>query len=141
MLSRRGTTTLGSVRRPALIATAAGLTLALAGCGSSTTYSLKATKSCLSQRGAAIGGKLDFVAQTATGGAFVTRLGDDNWVTVAFGQTLNGGIQIEDAYERFAFPNVRAGLPDVLKRYANAVTLWHKHPQDSDLSLIVGCLH
>jgi hypothetical protein len=28
----------------------------------------------------------------------------------------------------------------VLRRYSNAVTLWHKHPSDSDLALIVGCL-
>lgn len=118
---------------------AAGAALVLAGCGGETTYTLKATKQCLVQRGARIGGKLDFVAQTASGGAFVTQLGD-NWVTVAFGQTLNGGIQIEEAYERFAFANVRAGLPDVLRRYDNAVTLWHKHPQDSDLALVVGCL-
>jgi hypothetical protein len=128
------------MNRVALLAIAAVLTLALAGCGGQTTYTLNATKSCLTQRGARIGGKLDFVAETATGGAFVTRLGDDNWVTVAFGQTLNGGIQIEEAYTRFAFANVRAGLPDVLKRYHNAVTLWHKHPQASDLDLVVGCL-
>jgi len=123
-----------------LIAMAAGVTLALAGCGSSTPiYSLAATKNCLVQRGAKIGGKLDFVAQTATGGAFVTQFGD-NRVTFAFGQTLNGGVQIEDAYDRFAFPNVRAGLSDVLRRYENAVTLWHAHPQDADLALVVGCL-
>jgi len=36
---------------------------------------------------------------------------------------------------------VRAGLPDILRRYNNAVTLWHAHPQDSDLALVVGCLH
>lgn len=113
--------------------------LAFAGCGGQTTYTATATKTCLTQRGATIGGKLDFVAETATGGAFVTQLGD-NWVTVAFGQTLGDGEQIELAYERFAFPNVRSGLPDVLRRYGNAVTLWHMHPSDSDLSLIVGCL-
>jgi len=127
------------MNRVALLAIGVGLALALAGCGGQTTYTLKATKSCLSQRGARIGGKLDFVAQTATGGAFITTLGD-NWVTVAFGQTVNAGIQIQEAYERFAFQNVRAGLPDVLKRYDNAVTLWHKHPQESDLALVVGCL-
>jgi len=131
--------TLGRMNRVALLAIAIGLVLVLAGCGGQKTYTLQATKSCLSQRGARIGGNLDFVAQTATGGAFVSTLGD-NWVTVAFGQTVNGGIQIQEAYERFAFKNVRAGLSDVLKRYNNAVTLWHKHPQDSDLALVVGCL-
>src|SRR5271168_2566937 len=116
------TTRLGPMKR-AGIAMAAGMTLALAGCGGSTTYTLAATKNCLLQRGATVGGKLDFVAGTATGGAFITKLGD-NFVTIAFGQTLNGGIQLEDAYERFAFPNVQAGLADVLRRYDNAVTLW-----------------
>jgi len=128
------------MRRLALAALAGGLTLALAGCGGTTTYTLAATKQCLVERGAKIGGSLSFVAQTATGGAFVTTLSDDNWVTIAFGQTLSGGVELQDAWERFAFPNVRAGLPDVLRRYANVVTLWHKHPQDSDLALVVGCL-
>ncbi len=128
------------MKRAALIAIAFGMTLALGGCGGSSTYTLRATKSCLVKRGATIGGRLDFVAQTATGGAFITHLAD-NKVTIAFGQTLNGGIQIEDAYQRFAFANVRPGLSDVLRRYQNAVTLWHEHPQDSDLALVVGCLH
>jgi hypothetical protein len=116
-----------------------GILLALAGCGGQTTYSLQSTKNCLAQRGFRTGGKLDFVASTATGGAFLVHLGD-NFVTVAFGDNLKGGTDIESAYERFALPNVRAGLPDVLKRYENAVTLWHQHPSDSDLALIVGCL-
>ena len=47
---------------------------------------------------------------------------------------------LQAAYQRFALPNVRAGLQDVLRRYKNAVTLWHMHPSDSDLSLVVGCL-
>jgi hypothetical protein len=127
--------------RACLIAMAAGLVLLVSACGSSsTTYTLSSTKSCLVQRGVKIGGKLDFVAETATGGAFIAQLGD-NWVTIAFGQTLNGGVQLEDAYARFAFANVRAGLADVLRRYGNAVTLWHAHPADTDLALIRGCLH
>ena len=68
------------------------------------------------------------------------RTSGDNWVTVAFGDTLESGVDIENAYTRFALPNVRSGLSDVLRRYNNAVTLWHMHPSDSDLSLVVGCL-
>jgi hypothetical protein len=116
-----------------------GILLTLAGCGGQTTYSLQPTKTCLLQRGFKTGGKLDFVASTATGGAFLVHLGD-NYVTVAFGDNLKGGTDIENAYERFALPNVKAGLADVLRRYDNAVTLWHMHPSDSDLALIVGCL-
>jgi len=64
----------------------------------------------------------------------------DNDVKLVFGQTENDAQQIVAAYERFAFPNVKSGLPDVLRRYSNVVTLWHEHPQDADLSLVVGCL-
>jgi hypothetical protein len=116
-----------------------GLMLMVAGCGGQTTYSLGPTKTCLTQRGFHVGGKLDFVASTATGGAFLVHLGD-NFVTIAFGDSLQTGDDIQGAYERFALPNVKSGLSDVLRRFNNAVTLWHAHPSDSDLALVVGCL-
>jgi hypothetical protein len=125
--------------RAPLVGLAVGIALLVAGCGGQTSYSASPTKTCLVQRGVRIGGRLDFVASTAMGGAFRANLGD-NWVTVAFGDNLKSGVDIENAYSRFAFPNVRPGLADVLHRYNNAVTLWHMHPSDSDLSLIVGCL-
>ena len=125
--------------RWALLGVVFGLLLATAGCGGQKTFTLAGTQACLTQRGAQIGGKLDFVAQTATGGAFVAQLGD-NFVKVVFGQTVTDGKNIEAAYQRFAFPNVRAGLPDVLKRYGNVVMLWHQHPSDTDLALVTGCL-
>jgi hypothetical protein len=61
-------------------------------------------------------------------------------VKVVFGETEGDAEQIQRAYERFAFSNVRAGLPDVLRRQGNVVMLWHEHPQDGDLELVVGCL-
>jgi hypothetical protein len=118
---------------------AAILVLAAAACGGSTTYQLARSKTCLQQRGVSIGGPLDFVASTATGGAFRANL-SDNWVVLAFGDDVKSGKDIENAYTRFARQNVRQGLADVLRRYNNAVTLWHQHPNDSDLSLVVGCL-
>jgi hypothetical protein len=130
------------VHRAALLGIASALLLVVvvvAGCGGSSAYSLAKTRTCLTQRGAKIGGKLDFVASTAPAGAFVTSLGD-NSVEVVFGQTQSDAEQIEQAYHRFAFKNVKAGLSDVLRRYNNAVTLWHQHPQDNDLALVVGCL-
>jgi hypothetical protein len=113
--------------------------LALVACGGKTTYELSKTRKCLQTRGVDIGGRLDFVASTATGGAFSAGLGD-NSVKLVFGQTESDAQQIVAAYERFALPNVKTGLPDVLRRYNNVVTLWHAHPQDADLSLVVGCL-
>jgi hypothetical protein len=129
-----------TMRRLVLIAGGIGVVLIAAACGGTTTYTTARTKSCLTQRGVRVGGKLDFVATTATGGAFVAHLGE-NFVTVAFGDNLGTGEAIETAYLRFARPNIRPQIADVLRRYANAVTLWHTHPSDSDLSMIVGCLH
>ena len=125
--------------RLALLGVTVGLLLTVTGCGGQKDYSLTAVKECLGQRGAHVGGKLDFVAQTATGGAFVTHLGD-NFATIAFGESPTDGKQIELAYQRFAFANVRAGLADVLKRYNNVVTLWHVHPSNTDLAIVTGCL-
>lgn len=127
--------------RFALAGIAAGLVLVVAACGGGAkTYTLGGTKSCLVQRGASLGGKLDFVAETAPGGAVIGHL-SDNFVTIAFGENVSDGKQLQLAYQRFAFTNVRAGLADVLRRYNNAVTLWHLHPSDSDLALVTGCLH
>jgi hypothetical protein len=126
------------MRRVALI----GLLLSVlaGGCGGGESeYTTTDTRSCLASRGVRIGGDLDFVASTATGGAFVARLGD-NSVKVVFGETESDAEQIELAYQHFAFENVKAGLRDVLYRYGNVVTLWNEHPGDSDLSLVVGCL-
>jgi hypothetical protein len=115
--------------------------LLAAGCGGKTTYSAAKTRACLQARGAQIGppAASDLVATSAVGGAFKAQLGD-NFVTLAFGTDENTGQNIADAYQRFAFSNVKTGLPDVLRRYSNVVTLWHEHPQDADLSLVVGCL-
>jgi hypothetical protein len=126
------------VRRIAL----PGLVLALAagGCGGGeTAYTPEETRACLAARGAQIGGKLDFVASTATGGAFLARLAG-NSVKVVFGETETDARQIEMAYQHFAFQNVKEGLPDVLRRQGNVVMLWQRHPDETQLSLVVGCL-
>jgi len=117
------------------------LALGAAGCGGSTSYTLEKTRTCLTDRGVSIGPvpKADIVGASATGGSFAAALGD-NSVKVVFGETEGDAEQIEGAYERFAFSNVKAGLADVLRRDKNAVMLWQKHPQDSDLSLVTGCL-
>jgi hypothetical protein len=116
-----------------------GVILLAAGCGSPGDYSPQKTRACLKEKGVRISGMLDFVASTATGGAFVAHLGN-NFVTLAFGENASDAQEIESAYTRFAFDNVRRGLPDVLKRDRNAVMLWHKHPEDPELSRIKGCL-
>jgi hypothetical protein len=115
------------------------LVLLATGCGGENDYSLTKTRSCLERDGVRTGGNLDFVASTAPAGAFVANL-DDNFVTVVFGENDSNADELEAAYNRFAFSNVKEGLPDVLRRDRNAIMLWHKHPADADLATVTGCL-
>jgi len=130
------------VRRLPVIAVAAFLAALLAGCGGSsdpakTIYSRDKTIACLEKANAKIGGELDFVASTATGGAFKAKV-SGNDVTVVFGQTLADADNIDQAYVHFHAKNV--GIEDVLRQQGNAVMLWHEHPSDEDLALVTGCL-
>jgi hypothetical protein len=124
------------MRRLALLL---ALPAALAACGGNSPdlYSPGPTRACLVQHGSKVGGKLDFVASTATGGAFQARL-DDNRVTVVFGQTEDDARQIELAYRRTAGPNI--GVADILGRNVNVVLLWKEHPTDEQLRTVAQCL-
>lgn len=115
------------------------LLLAVAGCGPARepTYTAAKTKPCLVDKGASVGGQLDFVASTATGGAFHVRL-PDNQLTIAFGETVDDAMQIEKAYFRFHAQNV--GIEDILHRRSNAVMLWKEHPEEHDLDVVEACL-
>jgi hypothetical protein len=114
----------------------------LSGCGSGGTpiYTKDATEACLRKAALeprAVPESTDFVANSATGGAFVVQL-VDNRVTVSFGETIADADNIDQAYRRFKASNV--GIDDVLRRQGNALMLWHVHPQDNDLATITGCL-
>jgi hypothetical protein len=126
------------VRRSVLLAVA--VAVLASGCGDEATYSRAKTRACLERNGVRIGGKLDFVASTATDGAFVAHLDDGNFATVLFGEDKGDAEELESAYQRFAFPNVKEGLPDVLRRDRNAVVLWHEHPSDDAVATISDCL-
>jgi hypothetical protein len=115
----------------------AALLCASCGSGGSELFSVAKTRSCLASKGIALGGQLDFVATTATGGALKAHLGR-NFVTIAFGDTRADADSINQAYHRFRSKNV--GIEDVLRQEGNAVMLWHEHPSDSDLARITACL-
>jgi hypothetical protein len=95
------------------------------------------TRACLTAAGVRIGGQLDFVASTATGGAFKAHF-PENDVTVVFGETIADADNINDAYQRFHAKNV--GIEDVLKQQANVVMLWRLHPADADIARLTDCL-
>lgn len=118
------------------------LATVVAGCGgskstASSMYDVGKTRACLIKKNARLGGQLDFVASTATGGGLRARLAD-NAVTIAFGRTIGDAANIAQAYVHFHAKNV--GIADVLHSQGNAVMLWHEHPSDQDLSLVEGCL-
>ncbi len=100
-------------------------------------YSLEKTKACLAKDGVRLGGPLDFVATTATGGAVQAHLGT-NFVTLVFGDTIDKADNINQAYHRFHSQNV--GIDDVLRQDQNAVMLWHAHPSDANLARVTACL-
>jgi hypothetical protein len=110
-----------------------------AACGGSSVKlaSRDKTRSCLVSDNVRLGGALDFVATTATGGAFKAHLADND-VTVVFGATVADADNINQAYHRFHSQNV--GIEDVLRQQANVVMLWHQHPSDTDLARITSCL-
>jgi hypothetical protein len=125
-----------------LAAVVLALVVLVSGCGSggTTIYTKDATEACL--RKAALDPRpvtetADFVANSATGGAFTVQL-VDNRVTVSFGETMDDADNIDQAYRRFKASNVC--IVDVQRRQENALMLWHVHPQDNDLSIITGCL-
>ncbi len=122
-----------------MIVLAAVLAVMVAGCGGSSPhiYSLDKTTACLREKPVRLGGDLDFVASTATGGAVKIHT-NDNFLTLVFGKTVDDANNIADAYRRFAAKNV--GIDDVLNQDQNAVMLWHNHWSQPDLDLISGCL-
>lgn len=117
------------------------IALVAAGCGKPGTklYTEQASASCLQKAGVKVGGvgSDDFVASSATGGAFHATL-TGNAVTVSFGQTLTDADNIDQAYRRFHAKNV--GIDDVLRTQGNAVMLWHQHPTDANIATVTGCL-
>jgi hypothetical protein len=122
------------VRRAAIVLCA--VALAASGCGKPGDYTASKSRSCLVDKGR-VSDPRDFVASTATGGAFVVTL-PDNDVTVAFGQNVEDANAINEAYRRFRGENI--GIDDVLRQQRNAVLLWHQHPSDGDVALVQSCL-
>jgi hypothetical protein len=123
--------------KPVVCLLAVVLLAASCGGGSVKLASRNKTRACLISHHVRLGGPLDFVATTATGGAFKAHFADND-VTVVFGETVADADNINQAYHRFHSKNV--GIEDVLRQQANVVMLWHQHPSDADLSRLTPCL-
>jgi hypothetical protein len=127
------------VKRLAVIAALAFVAAACGG-GGTSLYTRAPSSACLQKQGVRVGpvsDTADFVAASATGGAFRAHL-VQNDVTVSFGETQVDADNIDQAYRRFHAKNV--GIDDILRRQGNAVMLWRTHPQDADIATITNCL-
>ena len=129
------------VARSLLALAVGGVSLALlgAGCGGTKSFSLAKTKQCLAgEKGVRLTHHVDFVADTALGGAVVVKLPSRNQVTMAFALDQKEADRLAGAYRRFHGKNI--GIEDVLRPDHNAVLLWKQHPSEKDISTVNGCL-
>lgn len=125
--------------RPFALLVVAGAVLLASGCGGGPkTYTLSKTRECLAKEsGVRVGGKLDFVATTALGGALAAHL-KANDVVISFGLDEAEAERLAAAYRRYRGRNI--GIEDVLRPNKNAVLLWRRHPTPEQESTITGCL-
>jgi D-alanyl-D-alanine dipeptidase len=131
------------VRRLVLLAGASSALLA--GCGGASSYHLAATRACLAKaKGVKLTRRVDFVASTASAGAFTVKFARDqltfarNQVTISFGRDSAEASQLAKGYMRVHGKNI--GIEDVLRPQHNAVMLWAAHPSDAQLGTVTGCL-
>jgi hypothetical protein len=111
-----------------------------AGCGREqpVVFDEPASRQCVRANGLEPTTKgLDFVAESALGGAFRTKVGDKK-VVVVFGLTDEDAERTELAYRNFA-PKGYA-VQDVLRRERNVVMLWSLPPTVTQHEKIHGCL-
>jgi hypothetical protein len=115
--------------------------LLAAGCGGPAgpeTYGLDPTRACLEEAGFDVTTEdLDFVASTAVGGAVRADM-PGNHVTISFGEGEEEAVRTEQAYRRFAAPQIP--IEHVLFRERNAVLVWGAPPTDEESGPVVACL-
>jgi hypothetical protein len=116
------------------------LAVAATGCGREepVVYDAAASRQCVRESGLNPTTRgLDFVAQSALGGAYTTRVGDKK-VVVVFGLSDEDAERTELAYRNFAPEGY--GIQDVLRRERNVVMLWSLPPTVTQHERIHGCL-
>lgn len=129
--------------RPASFVASLALAAALLGGGCSgeappEVYAPEPTRACLEEGGHEVATEgLDFVASTATRGAFRADVGE-NEVTLAFGETEEEAERTARAYRNFAGPTIP--IDHVLFRISNSVLVWGAPPSDEERGAVEGCL-
>jgi hypothetical protein len=111
-----------------------------AGCGSTSRYTLKPTRDCLS---GADGAQVraapadDFIAASATGGAINVKF-PDNQVTITFSEDSDQADNIATGYRRFKGKGI--GIDSALEELKNVVMVWGVTPVPAEKTTVHGCL-
>ena len=97
---------------------------------------LRSVGVCLQSEGSLVSTDgLDFVAQTALGGAIKATV-QDNVVTISDGGTPRGGIAIAEGYHRLAKD---LPLVQLLRRRGRFVLLWQHPPRPLQSRIVARC--
>ena len=130
--------------RAHLVAAAAFVALALAGCGSNAAnvYHVDGTAACLRDADYRVrtdAENLGVVAAAAPLGSLRASQ-PGNTVTISFGNDHREALNIAGLYRRFAPKKLRPHIDDVMEIRKNAVLLWTITPPPDDHDKVVGCL-
>jgi hypothetical protein len=136
------------LRRTLLLAL--GLVALLAGCGPTQGppddfYEVDSTRECLKDAGFRITtdpGEVGFITETAPAGGFRAYLpGDENSLTIAFGNTREEAQQMVRAFEAAArTEHERRRLRSLLEGQGNTVLVWISEPTLQQQEVVRGCL-
>jgi len=128
----------------ALLAAAAVVALALAGCGAKVAhvYHVDPTAKCLRDAGYQVRTDADNLGVVAAAAALGSLRASEpgNNVTISFGNDHREALNISALYRKFAPKKLRPHIDDVMEVQKNAVLLWIVTPPADDHTKIVGCL-
>jgi hypothetical protein len=128
-----------SIVKMSIAAMSALLVAAGCGGGSSTSYSLDASRSCLSGLGATTAqADLDYIAQDASAGAIGVDVSGAE-ATVMFHSTANDAKRTVAALRVFA-EGLDLPADDILEQDGNVAISWDRTPTGEQQELVAGCL-
>jgi hypothetical protein len=130
--------------RAHLVAAAAFVALAAAGCGSNAAkvYHVDPTAACLRDAGYRVRTDAENLGVVAAAAPLGSLRGSQpgNTVTVSFGNDHREALNIAGLYRKFAPRKLRPHIDDVMEIQKNAVLLWTITPPPDDHDKVVGCL-
>jgi hypothetical protein len=120
--------------------------LFVAGCGVRTSkpYTAKGTAPCLRGKGftsvSTSAAKVGFIASVAANGGLIATGTNGNKLTIAFTDSADDVSDTQDSFKRFAAPQYKAHMADIMETDRNAVLVWTFTPASQDLDTAMRCL-